>query len=233
MREILNDDPRLIWPVGALDHLGPHLPLGAGTLIAERVAMDLSSRLHLLVAPTFHFGVTRPDAHRFAGTSSARRKTFHRAVNEIMANWDDHGVLEMVVVTCQRFEPHLEALLTSLTPCAAITVVDLMTIDVSNILDRNSILERGGELETSVLLHLAPDCVRVEAIRHFVRDDGSARRYAQGTVSTPLPEYTGVVGSPGLGSEEKGRLIYEHWISTLSTALGRTDPGAPVEVEGV
>lgn len=233
VKEVLSIDPRLIWPVGALDHLGPHLPLGSGTLIAERVAADLSDRLHLLVAPTFHFGVTRPDAHRFTGTSSARRKTFHRAVNEILAKWDDHGFQEVIVVTCQRYEPHLEALLTSLTPCAAITVVDLMTIDVSNLLDQKRDIERGGELETSLLLHLAPECVRSEAIRDFTPDEGSARRYAQGTVSTPLPEYTGVVGHPSLGTAEKGRRIYEHWLSALSGALEKPTSGAPPGEEGV
>lgn len=233
VREILATDPRLIWPVGALDHLGPHLPLGAGTLIAERVATDLSSRLHLLVAPTFHFGVTRPDADRFAGTSSTRRKPFHRAVNEILAKWDDHGFREVIVVTCQRFEPHLEALLTSLTPCAAITVVDLMTIDVSHLLDRENDLGRGGELETSLLLHLAPECVRREAIRDFAPDGGSARRYSQGTVSTPLPEFTGVVGRPSLGTAEKGRRVYDHWLSVLGGALERTPSEAPLPAEGV
>lgn len=233
VREILANDPRLIWPVGALDHLGPHLPLGAGTLIAARVATELSIRLHLLLAPTFHFGVTRPDADRFTGTSSPRRKTFHRAVNEILAKWDDHGVREVIVVTCQRSEPHLEALLTSLSPLAAITVVDLMTIDVSNFLEWESDLERGGELETSLMLHLAPECVRREAICDFTPEEGSARRYVQGTVSTPLPEYRGVVGHPSLGTAEKGRRIYDHWLSALSAALQRTAPGAPRASEGV
>jgi creatinine amidohydrolase len=63
------------------------LPLGANTLIAERVALDLSSRLQLVVAPTFHYGLTKPDWAPYPGTGTLRRKTLHRAINELLASW--------------------------------------------------------------------------------------------------------------------------------------------------
>lgn len=51
-------DPRLILAVGAMDQHGPHLPLGANVLIADRVAHAVSQQLGILRAPTFSYGVS-------------------------------------------------------------------------------------------------------------------------------------------------------------------------------
>ena len=169
VRRLLSNDARLILPVGALDHHGPHLPLGANTLIAECVALDLSSRLKLVVAPTFHYGLTKPDWAPYTGTGTLRRKTFHRAINELLASWDDHGIDEVVIVTAQRHEPHIEALLTALTENATTEIVDLMTIDVADLVEGLPEEERGGELETSLLLFLASELVRMTRRSTFCR----------------------------------------------------------------
>ncbi len=217
--EILQRDPRLLVPVGALDQHGPHLPLGANTVIAQRVADDLSRLLSILVAPPFPYGIVHPDGGAHAGTAGLRRKTFHRAVNELLASWDDHGVTELVVITAQRHEPHLEALLTALTPQASTTVVDLMTLDVADLLEGNPREERGGELETSLMLHLAADLVRTDRIVDFHPPQESLRRYLQGKVATPLPEFRGSVGYASRASAEKGKRVYERYLQILTNSF--------------
>jgi len=216
---ILRRDPRILVPVGALDQHGPHLPLGANTMIAQRVAESLSSSLRILVAPTLPYGIPHPDSDTHSGTAGFRRKTFHRAVNELLASWDGHGVTELVVITAQRHEPHLEALLTALTPRASTTVVDLMTLDVAEVLEGDPREERGGELETSLILHLAPDLVRTDRIADFNPPKESLRKYLQGRVGTPLPEFRGSVGHPSRASAEKGRKVYERYLQILTRSL--------------
>lgn len=221
IREVLTRDPRILVPIGALDQHGPHLPLGASTLIAERVADDLSRRLGILVSPALPFGVPHPDSVAYPGTAGLRRKTFHRAVNELLASWDDHGVTELVVITAQRHEPQIEALLTALTPHATTTVVDLMTLDVTDLLDGDPQQERGGELETSLLLYLAPELVRTGRIADFTPPTDSLRRYLQGRVTTPLADFQGTVGYPSRASAEKGRAIYDRYLSIVGGTLTR------------
>ena len=118
----LQRDPRLILPVGALEQHGPHLPLGANLVIAQRVAREISEALHVLRAPTFSYGVTLGGGpfttragRRFVGPAGLRRKTLHKAINELLADWEDHGVEHFVIITAHRYEPHLEALLMALT----------------------------------------------------------------------------------------------------------------------
>lgn len=221
VRRLLARDARLILHVGALDHHGPHLPLGANTLIAERVALDLSGRLQLAVAPTFHYGLTKPDWAPYPGTSTLRRKTFHRAINELLASWDDHGIDEIVIITAQRHEPHIEALLTALTENATTEIVDLMTIGVTDLIEGHPEAERGGELETSLLLYLAPELVRMDEATDYLPPSQSLRKYVEGRVTTPPPGFQGVVGRPTLATAEKGAAVYQRYISVLEEALAR------------
>ena len=82
---LLARDSRLLCAVGALEQHGPHLPLGTNTYLAEAVARRVSDDLGILRAPTFSYGVTAGGRGRYAGTTTLRRKTLHRAINELLA----------------------------------------------------------------------------------------------------------------------------------------------------
>jgi creatinine amidohydrolase len=155
----------------------------------------------------------------FVGCAGVRRKTLHRAINELFANWEDDGVQEFVTLTAHRYEPHLEALLMALTGRAANSVYDLYQIDVSDILEADPEREHAGELETSLMLHLAPQRVRKDQARDFFPSDQAIRRYTRGRVPAPPPESGGVVGFPSRASAEKGEAIFGRWVEALVAAL--------------
>ena len=224
VRHLLTSDPRLILPVGALDHHGPHLPLGRthSSPSASPWTFPVAcswSRLRLSIT-----ALTKPDWAPYPGTGTLRRKTFHRAINELLASWDDHGIDEVVIITAQRHEPHIEALLTALTESATTEIVDLMTIDVSDLVEGHPEHERGGELETSLLLFLAPELVRMDEAVDFLPQSQSSRKYVEGRVTTPPPRFQGVVGRPTLATAEKGAAIYHRYTSVLTEALTRHSP---------
>src|SRR3989337_3970259 len=102
-------NPRLIIPVGAMEQHGPHLPLGSNVLIARRVAVDLSAQFGVLRAPTMYYGVNVASEREYAGTASLRQKTLHRAINELLAAWEEHGVGAFIIITAHRPYTHLDA----------------------------------------------------------------------------------------------------------------------------
>lgn len=220
-------DPRLVVPIGALEQHGPHLPLGSNIVIAQRVAREVSHRLRILRAPSFSYGVT-VGGGPFPGRAGLRRKTLHRAVNELFAAWEDDGVRHFVVITAHRFEPHLEALLMAASGPARKSVYDLYQIDVSDIIASDPELEHAGELETSLMLHLAPELVQMERARDFVPTGTALRRYTRRRVPTPPLESLGVLGSPSLATAEKGRLVFERYVRMLGDAVQ-----SPPEREGL
>jgi creatinine amidohydrolase len=220
--ERLEHDARLIFPVGALEQHGPHLPLGANIVIAERVAHEVSSRLGILRAPTFSYGVIVAGGP-YPGRAGLRRKTLHRAVNELFAAWEDQGVAEFVIITAHRFEPHLEPLLMALTSRATKSVYDLYEIGVSDLLETDPESEHAGELETSLMLHLRPELVRDDVLEDFMPEAGALRRYTRRRVPKAPKGSTGVVGYPTLASAEKGARIFDRYVEMLASTLGSWD----------
>ncbi|MGD8360614.1 MAG: creatininase family protein [Gemmatimonadota bacterium] len=213
-------DPRLILPVGAMVQHGPHLPLGTNTIISEAVARAVSRELGILRAPAFHYGVRGPERESFAGTAGIQRKTLHRALNELLAEWEDHGFQEFILLSAHRHEAHVEALLMALTSSAATTVVNLFTIEVGDILEGSPFSEHGGELETSLMLHLAPDLVRMEHAADVIIDSKTLRKYARGRVATPPPGSRGILGVPSRATPEKGAAVFSRYIQALKEILG-------------
>ena len=220
----LDRDPRVIFPVGALLNHGPHLPGGTNTLIAEAVARHVSAETGILLAPAFPFGVVPPRAG--VDDTGLGRKTLHRTINELLGGWEAAGVREFLVITAYRYEPNLDALLMALTPDALTTVFNLFDVDVSDLVERDPALEHGGELETSLMLHLEPELVRTDLIEDNVLDDKTVRKYVRQRLPPPPDGLGKAVGKPSMATAEKGRAIFRRFVDVVvweSRVDGATD----------
>jgi creatinine amidohydrolase len=219
--ERLRERPALIVPVGTTEQHGPHLPLGCDTIIVERLADDLSEALGIARAPTVEYGVhtaTRP----FPGGATLRRRTLHRVMNELIESWEEGaGVREFFIITAQSSEAHLEALSAIRTDEATVQVIDIFSIDFGDLLDRQAPIQ-GGELDTSLLLYLAPDLVRMDLARDFALTPSMLARYRPGQ-SRHLPKGSpGSVGYPSLASAQKGELLYTFILDRVRRSLVRS-----------
>jgi creatinine amidohydrolase len=171
--------------------------------------------------------VVPPGKEAYAGEAGLRRKTLHRAVNELLAGWEDHGIQEFVLLTAVQHEPHIDALLMAMTSSATTTVVNLLSIDTSDLLNASPRSEHAGELETSLLLYLAPDLVRTAQAADVPANAGIYRRYAHGRVATPPPGSRGTLGFPSRASAEKGEAVFIRYVETLSEVLFREPSKGP------
>ncbi len=157
-RERLHATRALIVPAGTTWPRGEFLPLGADTLILERVADDLSARLGIPRTPAIPFGVHERSEQRTPGGATLTRKTLHRVMNELIASWEEEaGVDRILVLTAHATERHQEALSTIRTQ-AAVRVVDILGLNVRAAF-REEAARRGDEA-TALLLHLAPGLIR-------------------------------------------------------------------------
>ena len=222
---ILARDPRLIVPVGAMEQHGAHLPLGANVLIARSLAVDLSREFGVLRAPTFHYGVNVETERAYAGTASLSRKTLHRAMNEVLSDWEEHGIAEFIIISAHRHEPHLEALATLVTRRARIRVVEIWDVDIADLLEAQPGPMHADEAETSIMLHLYPDLVRMDRARDFDLPPGEFERYLEGRMPVPPPGGAGTVGRPTAATAAKGERIYHRILDAVRRAVFLTDVG--------
>ena len=205
---ILANDPRLIVPVGTCEQHGPHLPLGCDTLIVERLADDLSAEFGVLRAPTVEYGVNVETEHGYVGNGSVRKKTLHRMLNDLLASWESTGFREFVLLTAHGHDPHQEALATVITAQARVRVVDIFGVDVSDLLEGQREPMHGDEVDTSLMLYLAPNLVRLELAQDYMMSREELRRYRRGWLRVPKGS-PGSIGRPTLASAAKGEALYE------------------------
>lgn len=151
---------RLIVPAGTLEFRAAHLPLGTDTLILERLADDLSARSGVPRAPAVEFGVHARRDRTGPGVASVSRKTLHRLMNELIAAWElGAGVREFIVLTAHAVEGHQEALST-IRAEGEVRTVDIFGFEFDGLLSDPDAALHGGELDTSLMLHLYPALVR-------------------------------------------------------------------------
>jgi creatinine amidohydrolase len=211
----------LIVPVGTTELHGPHLPLGCDTIIVERLADDLSAAHGITRAPTVEYGVhaaVRP----LPGGAALRRRTLHRVMNELIESWEEGaGVREFLILTAQSSEAHLEALSTIRTDQATVQVVDIFSLDFGTLLERPAPVQ-GGELDTSLMLYLAPHLVDMESARDFDLTPGMLAHYRPGhSRNLPLGS-PGSVGYPSLASAQKGERLYTFMLDRVARCLIRS-----------
>ncbi|MGH7528335.1 MAG: creatininase family protein [Gemmatimonadales bacterium] len=223
VRERLLERPTLLVPAGTTEQHGPHLPLGCDTIIVERLADDISARFGVPRAPTVEYGVHTP-TRLLPGGAALRRRTLHRVMNELIESWEaGAGVREFVVLTAQASDAHLEALSTIRTDQATVQVMDIFSLEFGALLERPGSPVQGGELDTSLLLYLAPELVRMELAQDFALAPQMLARYRPGH-SRNLPAGSpGSVGFPSLASAQKGELLYRFILDRIGSCLVRED----------
>jgi creatinine amidohydrolase len=203
----LERDARLIIPVGTCEQHGRHLPMGCDTIIVEALADHLSGELQILRAPTLEYGVNTVTERVIPGNATLRRKTLLRALNDLTDAWEAGGICEFIFLTAHGHEGHQEALSTVITKGARVRVVDIFSIDVSDLTTGRVGPMHGDEIDTSLLLYLAPHLVLMEAAEDYMFAPGSGRRYKRATSKVPKRS-SGSVGRPTLATAATGEAIY-------------------------
>jgi len=166
VRSAIARDSRLLVPVGTCEQHGPHLPLGCDTIIVERLADDLSSRFGVLRAPTVSYGVNTATKRPYPGTPACAEDV---APLDERSAWllEQCGVDPFIILTAHGHDPHQEALSTLRTRRARVFTVDVFALDFTGFLEDPAGPTHGGELDTSLLLHIAPELVRMELAQDF------------------------------------------------------------------
>lgn len=214
VEEHLSKDSRLIVPVGACDQYGRHLPIGAGTRIAAALARDLSDEFGVLRAPAFPYGVNVPAEWGCAGAAALREKTLHRALNDLLASWEKQGFTEFILITAQAYDPHVEAIAAVSVMNARVRVIEALALDFGELVDGPGGPQHGGEVDTSLLLYLHPEAVRMDNAEDFTPEDREGRPATGGLSRLPAGS-PGSVGRATLATAEKGERIYAHILEKI------------------
>lgn len=217
------DDPRLLLPVGSFLAHGPHLPLQTDVLITTALAEGIGARHGVLVAPTLPYGAGSEADRAYAGAGVLAHKALHRVLNDLVAGFEGQGLRELYLITTNGFGPHYRALVSVSPGNMRVRAIDTNVVDLSPVLRKPTAPERAGEVETSLVLYLAPELVRKDLIEDVSVDPGELRPLMDGSEPVPLPGTNGVIGRPSAATAEKGRRIYEYLVQYIGDRLFRRE----------
>lgn len=207
--EVAATAPLLVVPLGSLEQHGPHLPLDTDTRIAVAVAAEVAERAGAVLAPALAYGASGEHAG-FAGTLSLGCDAFESAVVELVRSADHFSGVVLVNGhggnTCSARAAaarcHGEGRRVLVVTCGAAGG------------DAHA-----GASETSLLLHLAPEVVRLDRIEagelrpwSEVRDEVLAGGVAAVSAN-------GVLGDPRDGSAVAGAELFAQICSRVEAEM--------------
>jgi len=165
-----------LLPVAAVEQHGPHLPLATDAVIGEglvRAALErVPAGATLLALPVQSVGLS-PEHSSFAGTLSVRDSTLLDAWTDIGRSVARTGVRKLIVLNTHGGQKTLVDLvavrLRSELGMLVVRATYFAFGAPPGLFDPAEVVHdiHGGEVETSLMLHLRPDLVRTAAVADF------------------------------------------------------------------
>jgi creatinine amidohydrolase len=196
----------IIFPFGTVEEHGTHLPLNTDTLIVYEILKRLIRKRKVFLAPPVYYGVcTTTNQH--PGTISITPETLRRLTLDLVRDAYKKGLRNFFLISGHGGGLHMyalkevaEILIEELkgAEIAVISPYDILYNELAELADTPND-SHAGEIETSLVLALAPELVKgrskeeyPELPKPFIARD--KLKYWRG----------GVWGNPGKASREKG-----------------------------
>jgi creatinine amidohydrolase len=218
LRDLAARDATVILPIASMEQHGPHLAVGVDTILCEGVcklaAEHVRDEMPVVVAPTLWCGMAEHHM-AFGGTFTFDIPTYRAVLLCFLKSIARHGFKKVFIVNghggnisaMAAFLPDF-VVETGLT-IRATTYFELAQPGMPDILEDQERVRHACEGETSLMMALAPDCVRTARL-----PDAHGPKH-----STPRPlgvgQYrsyrtfteSGVVGDARRASREKGEKL--------------------------
>jgi creatinine amidohydrolase len=251
VRAYLAEKKSVILPVGGIEQHGYHLPLRTDAIIAERLAWRAGERLGVLVAPSV---LTTFSGGGLPGTINVTPSVMSLVVNDILVSLAGQGFRNIYLFLGHGGSENLRALndglrilLRSNTTFehVLVAVLPVWRLGRKETGWRRALKERdwhAGWLETSMMLDLAPEFVRLNELEldspellRLQREHPDNYQRAEKIVDDPLvvprlsqrPDIkVGVMGAPEQASRELGHEVNEDIVDDMCARISALEAKA-------
>jgi len=210
-----------VLPVGSFEQHGRHLPLATDTMIAYAIAEAIASQYDLALLPPITIACSHEHA-AFAGTVSISAATLHALITDIAASLEGQGIHKLVLVNGHGGNYVLGNVVQEANVGGAKMALFPHRDDWDRARKAAGLVTsahedmHGGELETSIMLAVAPERVsdRFEE-QDWIASDRTHLHLAGIQAYTS----TGIVGRPSLATVAKGHAALEELVRAFQSHL--------------
>jgi creatinine amidohydrolase len=206
-KKYLRNTKTIVFPFGTIEEHGSHLPLNTDALIIREALNLAAKRRKFFLAPVLWYGVCTTTRDH-PGTIGITSETLRRLSSDLVAEAYRKGLRNFLLISGHGGSLHMSALKETAEELvehlkgikiAAFTPYDLLWKELSEIAETPNDYH-AGELETSIVLYLAPQFVKGRAREEYPQipkpfNVKNKVKYWPG----------GVWGDPKKASPEKGK----------------------------
>lgn len=232
-------DAIVLLPIASTEQHGPHLGTGVDMFLGaegcRRVAEKVSAQRPCVVAPPVWMGLAEHHV-AFGGTFTLPFPVWHGLLRELCRSILRAGFKKILLVNSHGGNiAGLNALTVDLTreldaPIATTTLYAIAheTGAYANILEDQKTVMHACEAETSMMMVVAPDCVRMDLVIEAKGPDTSHAGALARTLHTWRSfkdlTPTGVIGDARRATREKGEKLLDAAASALAERLIAGEP---------
>jgi creatinine amidohydrolase len=209
-----------VLPVGAFEQHGPHLPMTTDTLIAVAIAERICQQSSVFLLPPLTISCSHEHIG-FFGNLFISSETLEKCIREVLNSIAHSGINQVAIVNAHggnyvlrnlAQEVNLTEQRLLLWPTNQHWQIAVQYAGIESSIHEDM---HAGEIETSILLHLNPDLVRIGQIQDH---QASERFYLH---LKGMKEYTssGVIGFPSRATAQKGALLLESLVKSACKDL--------------
>jgi creatinine amidohydrolase len=238
MFEALSPETVVILPIGAIEQHGPHLPVWVDScineLLLDRALAAIDKAVPVLAVPLQAVGKSCEHS-AFAGTLSLSHETLISILLELGGSLHRSKIRRLILLNSHGGQPQImDIVARELRVRYAMLVVNAAWFDMGMPAELFPASEcrhgiHGGEVETSLMLHLRPDLVDMTRTRHFVSlgQEMEAEfklltpegRFGFGWQAQDLNPW-GVCGNAAAADAERGAQLAQHLVGTFVDLVG-------------
>ncbi len=175
-KKYLRQTKTIVFPFGTIEEHGSHLPLNTDSLIIQEVLKLAARKKKFFLAPIIYYGVcTTTGGH--PGTIGITPETLRRLSFDLVTDAYKKGLRNFLLISGHGGSLHMSALKETAEilaerlgdSCIAVcSPYDILWKELSDIAETPND-SHAGELETSIMLSLAPDLVKGRAREEYPR----------------------------------------------------------------
>jgi len=241
--EARENNSLILIPVGCIEEHGPHLPLNCDCVIGEKICETVAKENNIILGPPIRYGVSRT-TQGFPGTLEIRIDTLRALTYDLVYSFASQEIKTIILFTWHGGTTHSSVLREALIEVQEKIreekdlpkVMSLEQFDSLphiylhsgvRMFDGNledeilALLEtepyHAAELETSLMLHIAPELVKKELLRNLKEFPKfpEARIFMRGNPWLKK----GLMGDASKSNKEKGEKIFNIFVRALSEKI--------------
>lgn len=234
----LTEEAVIMLPLGATEQHGLHLTVSTDTDIVTQLALatEMLVTNDILLCPTLPFGSSHHHLS-FGGTVSLNPLLYTQVIMDLVKSLIESGFRKIVLLNGHggNVTPVKQALAMlsssydfSFKPnIALVTYWELAGKSFAGQFPMQSpVLSHACEYETSLMLHLFPDKVRMENVKRSARpksngyiawEDDEPYKGVTLFKQTSIVSSNGNSGEPQLATSEKGKILFNQAVEALKT----------------